>query len=113
MVKQRVNYSKEFKLRVCREIASGITIAEASRRHHVHPRLLYRWAKEYRQDPTMPRRGAKAHQVATTGAETMEARVAELERLVGRLTLENEFLKKTLSTVETTFGRVPPKDGTR
>jgi transposase len=113
MVKQRVNYSKEFRLRVCREIASGITVAEASRRHHVHPRLLYRWAKEYRQDPTILRRGAKARQAAEPGPATTEARVAELERLVGRLTLENEFLKKTLRAVETTFGRVPPNDGTR
>jgi transposase len=113
MVKPRVNYSREFRLRVCREIESGITIAEASRRHQVHPRVLYRWAKEYRQDPTIPRATGKRRQPAETATDTTEARVAELERLVGRLTLENEFLKKTLRTVETTFGRVPPKDGTR
>ncbi len=113
MVKQRVNYSKEFRVRVCREISSGVTVAEASRRHHVHPRLLYRWAKEYRQNPAMLGRGAKMPQTGEVGTQAMEARVAELERLVGRLTLENEFLKKTLRTVESTFGRVPPNDGTR
>lgn len=113
MVKQRVNYSREFRLRVCREIESGATIAEASRRHQVHPRLLYRWVKAYRQDPTMPRGTNKQRQPAETVADATDVRVAELERLVGRLTLENEFLKKTLRAVETTFGRVPPKGGTR
>lgn len=113
MVKSRPHYSKEFKLRVCRELDSGGTVAEVSRRHHVHPHLVYNWASKYRQNPAAPFGSGSGRRVPAKPSESVEARVAELERLVGQLTLENEFLKKTLRTVENTFGRVPPKDGMR
>ncbi len=113
MVKSRPHYSKEFKLHICRELESGGTVAEVSRKHHIHPRLIYIWVKKYRQNPAEPFGSGSGQKVPASTAETSEARISELERLVGRLTLENEFLKKTLHAVEKTFGRVPPKDGTR
>lgn len=113
MVKSRPHYSKEFKLRVCRELESGGTVAEVSRRHHIHPSLVYHWASKYRQNPGAAFASGSGRKVPSADSDSAEARIAELERLVGRLTLENEFLKKTLRTVETTFGRVPPKDGTQ
>jgi len=39
MVKSRPHYSKEFKLRICRELESGATVAEVSRKHQVDPGL--------------------------------------------------------------------------
>ncbi len=113
MVKSRPHYSKEFKLRVCRDLESGGTVAEVSRRHHVHPHLVYDWAKKYRENPASAFAAGSGSKVPKVHSDSADARVAELERLVGRLTLENEFLKKTLRTVESNFGRVPPNDGTR
>jgi len=113
MVKSRPHYSKEFKLRVCRDVESGGTVAEVSRKYHVHPALVYDWAKKYRENPAAPFGSGSGKKVPKSTSDGSEARVAELERLVGRLTLENEFLKKTLNAVESNFGRVPPKDGTR
>jgi transposase-like protein len=113
MVKCRPNYSKEFKLRICRELQSGATVAELSRKHQVHPRLMYRWVTEYRRDAAGAFPSGSGQKDPGTASDSAEARIAELERLVGQLTLENEFLKRTLRAVETTFGRVPPKDGTR
>jgi transposase-like protein len=113
MVKSRPHYSKEFKLRICRELESGATVAEVARHHQVHPGLIYRWARAYRKNPTGAFASGSGQKKPEAAAEGLESRVAELERLVGRLTLENEFLKKTLRAVESTFGRVPPSDGTR
>jgi transposase-like protein len=113
MVKSTPHYSKEFKLRVCREVESGSTVAEVSRKHHVHPTLVYGWAKKYRQNPAAPFAVGSGQKVPEATPDGADSRIAELERLVGQLTLENTFLKKTLRIVETTFGRVPPKDGTR
>ncbi|HTY01956.1 MAG TPA: transposase [Bacteroidota bacterium] len=112
MVKSRPHYNKEFKLRVCRELASGATVAEVSRRHQLHPSLLYHWAKQYRQNPAAPFPSSGGQKVPQESSDPSAERIAELERLVGRLTLEIEFLKKTLRGVESTFGRVPPDDGT-
>jgi transposase len=113
MVKSQPRYSKEFKLRICRELESGGTVAEVSRRHHVHPSLVYNWVSKYRKNPAAAFASGNGRKLPAEATESSDDRVAELERLVGRLTLENEVLKKTLRTVETTFGRVPPKDGTR
>lgn len=113
MVKSMPRYSKEFKLRICREVESGASVAELSRKHHVHPSLVYDWAKKYRQNPAEAFVSAGSKKARETPLVSSESRIEELERLVGQLTLENAFLKKTLRTVETTFGRVPPKDGTR
>ena len=113
MVKPRPHYSKEFKLRVCRELETGATVAEVSRKHQVHPTLVYDWASKYRKNPVTPFGTGSGQKVPDPSSDSTEARIAELERLVGRLTIENEFLKKTLRTVENTFGRVPPPDGTQ
>jgi transposase-like protein len=113
MVKSRPHYSKEFKLRLCREIESGSTVAEVSRKNHVHPTLVYDWAKKYRENPEAPFALGSGRKMPEPSSPGPESRIEELERLVGQLTLENAFLKKTLRTVETTFGRVPPKSGTR
>ena len=113
MVKSRPHYSKDFKLRVCQELETGATVAELSRKHQIHPQLVYSWSSKYRQNPTTAFATGSGTKVPPSAAEGFEARIAELERLVGRLTVENEFLKKTLRTVEDTFGRVPPNDGTQ
>jgi transposase-like protein len=113
MVKSMPRYSKEFKLRICREVESGASVAELSRKHNVHPSLVYDWAKKYRKNPAEAFGSGSSKKVPETALANSESRIEELERLVGQLTLENAFLKKTLRTVENTFGRVPPKRGTR
>ncbi len=113
MVKPRPRYNKEFKLRICRELESGATVAELSRKHQVHPSLVYNWVTKYRRSPADAFASGGGQRDPGASSDSAEARIAELERLVGKLTLENEFLKKTLRAVESTFGRVPPDDGTR
>lgn len=91
---KRRQFSKEFKLSVIREIEAGKSQAEVARAHQVNPNTLTRWRKQLRQ--------YKDQAFAGNGhAYSSEARVAELERMVGRLTMENDFLKKVVTTLET------------
>jgi transposase len=92
-LKQRRRFSREFKLQVLAEITAGKSVAQAAREHQLHPTLLSRWQKQLRQyaDRAFAGNGR---------AYTDEARVAELERMVGRLTMENELLKKALQRLE-------------
>jgi transposase len=92
-LKQR-QFSREFKLRVLREIEAGKSLAQASRQHQVHPTLIGRWRKRHRQY------GEKAF-AGNGQAYQEEARLAELERMIGQLTLENALLKKALLRFET------------
>ena len=98
MSKKRRQFSREFKLQVIREIESGVPAAQISRQHQICESLLHKWKKQYRQNP----------QDAFSGpgrASTQEAKIAELERSIGKLYLENEFLKKTLNHFETVLQR--------
>ena len=96
MTKGRTIYTKEFKLAILSQVDSGIPIAQVARENGLHPALVSRWKKEFKENPEKAFAGS-GHPYKD------QARVAELERMVGRLYSENEFLKKTLETMN---GRV-------
>ena len=87
-------YSRELKIAAMQEIDSGRTIGEVARQLELSPHLLDRWRGEWRARgelafPGIGRRGVSP-------AFTELQRRAELERKLGQLTMENDFLKKTL-----------------
>jgi transposase len=90
---KRRRFTREFKLQVVRELEAGKTPAQAAREYQVHPTVLVRWRKEHLQYAER----------AFTGNGRLykdEARIAELERLLGQLTMENALLKKALLRLE-------------
>ena len=87
-------YSRELKIAAMQEIDSGRTIGEVARQLELSPHLLDRWRGEWRARgelafPGIGRRGVSP-------AFTELQRRAELERKIGQLMMENDFLKKTL-----------------
>lgn len=92
MAKYR-RYSMAFKRQVAEEYVSGqATLYGLGRRYDICPRLVRNWVDKYES-------GAfdEAAETAAAAPE-YEARLAALERKVGQLTLENEFLKKALAS---------------
>lgn len=87
-MRQRRQFSAEFKARVVLEVLSGQKrAAEVCREHQLKPDLLSRWKADFvSQAPTVFQGDERTHRA--------EQRIAELERLVGRLTLELEVAKK-------------------
>lgn len=86
----RRQFTKEFKLEVLREVEAGLSLAEASRRYEVHPNLIHKWRELYRDN------GEQAF--AGHGRMYREgAKIAALERKIGQLTMENDFLKKLIA----------------
>jgi len=80
------SFNLEFKRQVVEELLSGESRpAQLCRRHNISASLLYHWKKQYS-------RGRFNNEPTCEAA--LKDRVDKLERLVGRLTLENEFLKK-------------------
>jgi len=93
MGKKRRRFSREFKIEVIREIEQGTKQAEVCRKHNLHPVLVNLWKRKYHESPEA---AFQEH-----GRQyTDEAKIAELEQLVGKLYIENEFLKKTLMQLE-------------
>jgi transposase len=93
-------FSREFKLEVCRQVASGEKrVAQVCREHQVRENVLLRWRQQYAahgEAAFLPQ--------ASDGAAGLEQRVAELERLCGQLALENAVLKRGLRSTPSRSG---------
>lgn len=90
--RRRRRISKEFKIAAVRELESGKSVAEVARACQVDPSMLHRWRVAWEKDP----RNAFSEERKISAA----SREAELERAIGRLTLENDFLKRALLKLE-------------
>ena len=81
-------FSVEFKRQVVEEfLGSESSAAQLCRKYNIGSSLLYHWEEQYA-------RGRFNNEPTEVGA--LKDRIEKLERLVGRLTLENEVLKKGL-----------------
>jgi transposase len=99
MAKYRT-FTPEFKAQVVLEILTGARSATAiCREHRLKDSVVSRWKQEFLQDAAKIFQHDDVHQQA-------EARIAELERLVGRLTLQLEIAKKVSSLLQS----APPRN---
>jgi len=99
MTRKRTMYSRDFKLAILAQVESGLPLAQVARENGLHPALVARWKKEYLDDPEKAFSG-QGHPYKD------QARIAELERPLGKTYAENEFLKKTLENVSERNGQV-------
>jgi transposase len=91
----RAVYSRDLKITAMRALDVGSTTTEIARKYQLSPKLLERWRGEWRAKgelafPGVGRRGADLPALDDA------RRIAELERKIGQLTMENDFLKKAL-----------------
>ena len=85
-MREHRRFSNDLKRQIVEELISAASRpAQLCRRHDIAPSLLYRWKKQYNL-------GRFDNEPVKEAA--MQDRIEKLERLVGKLTLENEFLKK-------------------
>lgn len=97
MPRKRRSFNAEFKAKVVLELITGRKgLAEASREYNIKDTVLSRWKQEFM---------ANATQVfeQPQDVQEKEARIAELERMVGKLTMQIELQKKVLSLGNTTW----------
>ena len=90
----RAVYSRDLKIAAMRALDAGSTTGEIARKYQLSPKLLERWRGEWRAkgESAFPGIGRHADPPALDDAR----RIAELERKIGQLTMENDFLKKAL-----------------
>jgi len=87
-MRNQKSFSLEFKRQTVEELLSGESRpAQICRRYNISSSLLYHWKRQYSQ-------GKFSNEPTEEAA--LKDRIEKLERLVGRLTLENEFLKRGL-----------------
>jgi len=85
---KRRRFTPEFKRSIVEQLLSETAgAAELCRRYNVSSGLLFNWKRQYVQ--------GKLDSDPSREVE-LQARVRDLEQMLGKLTLENEFLKKAL-----------------
>jgi transposase len=89
----RRTFSNDFKRQTAEAIISGqVSQLELSRKYGISPVIISRWKKEYLE--------GKFFENNDPDYARLEIRVKELERLVGKLTMENNTLKEIIKLVE-------------
>jgi len=118
---RRRRWTTEQKLTIIEQsFEPGETVSSAARRHGVAPNLLYRWRR------LLSEGGAAAVDsdepvVGNSEVKKLEDRVRELERMLGRKTMEVEILREALSKADSKNGyrgrsccrRTVPDEGRR
>jgi putative transposase len=84
---KRNRYSEEQIVRILREVESGQSMAETSRKYGVHEQTIYRWRAKYEGMEISDVRKMKA----------LEEENRRLKRIVAQQTLDNYALKDLLS----------------
>jgi transposase len=99
-VQRRRRYSLDQKLAVLAEASQpGMSISFIARKHGIGPSLLFGWRRR------MTEGGKEAVRVddevvASSEVRALEKRIRELERVLGKKTLENEILREALKVAQ-------------
>lgn len=89
-------YTREFKFKIVREVLTGKSHIQVAREFDIHPNNVDRWIKQYELYGDEAFVGA-GHVYPNN---TDESIMAEMEKKIGQLTMENDLLKKALQQLE-------------
>jgi len=95
----------------------GITVSLVARRHGVAPNQLFTWRRLV-VEGALTAAGSGEQVVPASDYRALQSQVRELQRLLGKKTLEAEILKEALehatgSKKQLRLPPSPPKDGSR
>ncbi len=98
MARKQRQFTAEFKFEIVMEVLRGEKpIAQICRERQVTDSLVYKWRQEFLEKaPGL----FESKQTAASTRSDQGERIAELERLVGQLSMENALLKKGRSWLE-------------
>ena len=95
-IQRRRRYSVDRKLAVLEEAARpGTTISYVARRHGISPSLIFGWRRRMSEGGKEAVR-ADDEVVAKAEVLALQKQVRELQRVLGKKTLENEILREAI-----------------
>jgi transposase len=116
-VQRRRRWSAEEKAAIVQETyAPGMSVSLVARRHGIAPNQLFTWRRLYASG-ALSAVGAGEDVVAASEYRALQHQVRELQRLLGKKTLENEILREALDLAQPKKRLLrapsPARDGTR
>ena len=114
---RRRRFTAEEKRKIVEETTvPGQSVSAVSRRYGVSPSLVFKWRRLV-EEGTMSSLGADEPVVPESEVKALKGKIRELERLLGRKTLENEILKDAIEVAreKKLLSRppLPRRDGSR
>jgi transposase len=95
-IQRRRRYTAEQKMALVQEaMQPGMTISYVARRHGISPSLIFGWRRRMSEGGKEAIR-ADDEVVAKAEILALQKRVRELERVLGKKTLENEILREAV-----------------
>jgi transposase len=99
-VQRRRRWSAEEKAAIVQETyAPGMSVSLIARRHGIAPNQLFTWRRLYASG-ALSAVGAGEEVVAASEYRALQHQVRELQRLLGKKTLENEILREALDLAQ-------------
>jgi transposase len=95
-IQRRRRYTAEQKMSVVQEaMAPGMTISYVARRHGIAPSLIFGWRRRMSEGG---KEAIKADDEVVAKAEivALQKQVRELQRILGKKTVENEILREAV-----------------
>jgi len=99
-------FKAEFRISIAQRILDGESVSSLSGKYKIKRSILYRWRDLLRDQGAAGfhrRRGPKpggSSKVVAGSSAAADQRIAELERRLGRLALENDFLRRAFKRVK-------------
>lgn len=95
-VQRRRRWSREEKVAIVQETyAPGMSVSMVARHHGVAPNQVFQWRRLYAEG-ALSAVGAGEEVVPASEYKALQHQVRELQRLLGKKTLENEILRDAL-----------------
>ena len=86
-------YTEEFKTKAVQlSLLEGVQVSKVAQTLDIHPFMLSRWRKEYREGKIIPDKRNKVTSIRSEKADMKK--ITKLEKEVKRLKQENNLLKK-------------------
>jgi transposase len=99
-VQRRRRWSAEEKARIVQETyAPGMSVSLVARQHGIGPNQLFTWRRLY-SEGALSAVGAGEEVVPASDYRALHQQVRELQRLLGKKTLENEILREALDLAQ-------------
>lgn len=73
----------------------GMTVSYVARKHGIYPSQLFYWRKRY-EDGAMTGIQSKSGVASQSKVDELERKVKQLERVLGKKTMENEILREAV-----------------
>ena len=99
-VGKRRKFPTDEKERIVRETYEpGASVSKVARRHDINPSMLFKWRRQF-EEGALTALGAGEDVVPASEAKRLKAEIRELQRMLGKKTMQVEILKEAIKIAE-------------